>query len=94
VAYARVVSFEGVEQSRMDELKQQIEQDERPEGIPATEIVVLYDREGGKSLAIVFFDSEEDYRTGDETLNAMDPSGTPGRRTSVDKYEVLVKRSA
>jgi hypothetical protein len=88
------VSFEGVEQSRMDGLKQQIEQDERPEGIPATEIVILYDRDGGKSLAVLFFETEDDYRTGDATLNAMDTSDTPGRRTSVDKYEVLVKRTA
>jgi hypothetical protein len=93
VAYARVVSFEGVDQNRINQLKQQIEEGERPEDIPASEILVLHDAEAQKSLAIVFFESEDDYRKGDAALNAMDPGETPGRRTSVTKYEVAVRRS-
>jgi hypothetical protein len=94
VAYARVVSFDGVDQSRIDQLKQQIESDERPEGLPASEIMVLWDSGAQKSLAIVFFETEDDYRQGDATLNAMDPGDTPGTRTSVTKYEVAIRRSA
>ena len=93
MAYARVVSFEGVDQNRINQLKQQIEEGERPEDIPASEILVLHDAEAQKSLAIVFFESEDDYRKGDAALNAMDPGETPGRRTSVTKYEVAVRRS-
>ena len=93
MAYARVVSFEGVDRNRIDQLKQQIEEDERPEEIPASEILVLYDAEAQKSLAIVFFESEDDYRKGDAALNAMDPGDTPGSRTSVTKYEVAVRRT-
>jgi hypothetical protein len=93
VAYARVVSFEGVDQSRIQQLKQQIEEGERPEGIPASEIMVLHDPEGQKSLAIVFFETEDDYRQGDATLDAMPASDTPGNRTSVTKYEVAVRRT-
>jgi hypothetical protein len=93
VAYARVVSFEGVDQSRIQQLKQQIEEGERPEEIPASEIMILHDPEGQKSLAIVFFESEDDYRQGDAALDAMPAGDTPGTRTSVTKYEVAVRRS-
>ena len=93
MAYARAVTFEGVDRNRIDHLKQQLESDERPEGIPASEIMILHDPEGQKSLAIVFFESEDDYRQGDAALSAMDPGETPGQRTSVTKYEVAVRRS-
>jgi len=93
VAYARAVTFEGVDRNRIDQLKQQLESDERPEDIPASEIVLLYDAEAEKSLVIVFFETEDDYRRGDAALNAMDPGDTPGQRTSVTKYEVAVRRS-
>ena len=93
MAYARVVSFDGVDKSRMDELAQGIREGERPEGIPATEILLLHNTDDGKALAIVFFETEDDYRQGDATLNAMDAGDTPGRRTSVERYEVAVRRS-
>jgi hypothetical protein len=93
VAYARAVTFEGVDRNRIDQLKQQLESDERPEDIPATEIILLYDADAEKSLVVVFFETEDDYRRGDATLSAMDPGDTPGRRTSVTKYEVAVRRS-
>ena len=93
MAYARAVTFEGVDRNRIDQLKQQLESDERAEDIPASEIVLLYDAEAEKSLVIVFFETEDDYRRGDAALNAMDPGDTPGQRTSVTKYEVAVRRS-
>jgi len=93
VAYARAVTFEGVDRNRIDQLRQQLESDERPEDIPATEIILLYDADAEKSLVVVFFETEDDYRRGDATLSAMDPGDTPGRRTSVTKYEVAVRRS-
>jgi hypothetical protein len=91
VAYARVVSFEDVDRSTIDRLKQEIEEGEPPEGLPASEILVLYDAEGRRSLALVFFETEEDYRQGDATLDAMPTGDTPGRRTSVAKYEVAAR---
>jgi len=94
VAYARAVTFEGVDKSRMDELAKEIREGEPPEGIPASEIVVLHDADGERSLVIVFFESEDDYRKGDETLSAMPAGETPGQRTSVTKYEVAARRSA
>jgi hypothetical protein len=94
MAFARVVTFEDVDSDRIDSLKGEIEQGERPEGLPATEMMLLHDREGSKAVAIVFFDSEEDYRRGHEVLDAMPADDTPGRRTSAAKYEVAARRAA
>ena len=93
MAYARAVTFEGVDRNRIGRLTQQLQEDERPEEIPASEIILLYDADGEKSLVLVFFETEDDYRRGDAALNAMDPGETPGQRTSVTKYEVAVRRS-
>ncbi len=94
MALARVVSFEGVSKERMDEMQREMEGNERPEGVPATEIIVLHDAESEKSLAIVFFENEDDYRTGDEALSAMPATDTPGRRTSVTKYDVTARMTS
>ena len=52
---------------------------------------MLHDPDAEKSLVILFFETEEDYRRGDETLNAMPGGDTPGRRTSVAKYDVAIR---
>jgi hypothetical protein len=93
MALARVVTFEGVSKDRMDEMKREMSEGERPEGMPASEIVVLHDADTEKSLVILFFESEDDYRKGDEVLNAMPAGDTPGRRTSVAKYDVANRMS-
>ena len=88
---ARVVSFDGVSSDRMAEMQREMQSSERPADVPAKEIVVLHDPEGEKSLVIVFFETEDDYRRGDETLDAMPAGDTPGRRTSVTRYEVAIR---
>ena len=62
MAIARVVTFDGVNSDRMAEMQREMEGSERPDNVPATEIVVLHDPEAEKSLVIVFFDNEEDYK--------------------------------
>jgi hypothetical protein len=91
MALARVVTFEGVDKSRMEQMKSEMSEGEPPEGMPATELIVLHDAEAEKSVAIVFFETEDDYKRGDEILNAMPAAETPGRRTSVVKYDVAVR---
>jgi hypothetical protein len=91
MALARVVSFEGVSKERVEEMKREMSEGDRPDDIPATEVVVLHDPETEKSLVVVFFESEDDYRRGDEALSAMPAGDTPGRRTSVSKYDVAVR---
>jgi hypothetical protein len=91
MALARVVSFEGVGQDRIAQLKSEVEGGEPPEGMPQSELLVLHDPDGERSLAIVIVDSEDDYRKADEILNAMPAPDTPGQRTSVSKYDVAIR---
>lgn len=91
MALARVVTFEDIDSERIAALKAETEGGERPEGLPATEMMILYDSEGQRALAIVFFDNDDDYATGDAFLSAMPTSDTPGRRTSVTKHDVAVR---
>ena len=94
MALARVVSFEGVNADRIAQMSREMQEGERPEGLPGTEIIVLHDPDAEKSLAIVFFENEDDYKQGDATLNAMPTGDTPGQRTSVTKYNVAVRMTA
>jgi hypothetical protein len=91
MALARVVSFDGVSTQRAEELSREIGEGERPDNLPATEMIILHDPEGEQALAIVFFDNEDDYQQGHETLDAMPRGDTPGQRTSVTKYNVAVR---
>jgi hypothetical protein len=93
MAIARVVSFEGVSKERMDDLAREMGEGEQPEGLNATELVVLHDPQAETSLAIVFFETEEDYKRGDEVLSAMPADDTPGRRMSVARYDVAARMS-
>jgi hypothetical protein len=93
MALARVVTFEGVNSERMDEMKKEIEGGERPADIPAKEIIILHDPDGERSIAVLFFENEDDYRRADATLDAMPADETPGRRTSVGKYNVALRMS-
>ena len=88
---ARVVSFDGVSSDRMAEMQREMQDGERPEEVPASEIVVLHDPEAEKSLVILFFENEADYQRGDQALNAMPAGDTPGERTSVTKFQVAFR---
>jgi hypothetical protein len=91
MALARVVTFEGVDKDRMEQMRTEMEAQEQPEDVPASEIVVLHDPEADKSVVILFFENEDDYRRGDAALDAMPAADTPGRRTSVAKYDVAMR---
>jgi hypothetical protein len=91
MALARVVSVDGVTKDRIEEMREQVADGEQPEGLSAKEIIVLHDPEGEKSLVILFFETEDDYRAGDEVLNAMPAGDTPGERASVTRYDVAAR---
>jgi hypothetical protein len=91
MALALVVTFDGVSSDRMAQMQSEMEGSERPDNIPAKEIVVLHDPEAEKSLEVVFFDTEDDYKQGDEALSAMPAGDTPGQRTSIAKYDVAFR---
>jgi hypothetical protein len=95
MALARVVTFDGVSTDRMAQMEQEMQAGEGPpEGVPAKEIIVLHDPEAEKSLVVIFFETEDDYRRGDEALNAMPAGDTPGKRASVTKYNVAARMTA
>jgi hypothetical protein len=93
MAVARVVEFDGVTKDRLDQMRQEMEGSAPPEGVPVKELIVLHDPAADKAVVVVFFDSEEDYRQGDEALNAMPAEDTPGKRSSVKKYDVVHRQT-
>lgn len=95
--YARVARWEGADAEVLEQTAAQIRADAEsgpPEGVPAKGLLLLNDTEGGQAMAISLFETEEDYRQGDETLNASPPGEGMGRRVAVEKYEVAVQLEA
>jgi len=91
MALARVVSFDGVSSDHMAEMTARMGNEDPPEGLDATEFLLLHDPEAEQALAVVFFADEDAYRRGDEILDAMPAGDTPGRRSSVAKYSVAFR---
>jgi hypothetical protein len=94
--HARVATFDGGDPDQIRHMVEEINERSEsgpPEGVPATGLLILHNSEG-KALAITLFESEDDLRQGHETLSAMDPPepGGMGRRSSVEMFEVGVKR--
>ena len=97
--HARVATWEGgdPEQTRasIDQIKERAAAGP-PEGVPAVGFLMLISPDGNKVLAISLFETEEDLKQGDATLNSMDPpiQEGMGKRTSVEMYEVPIKLEA
>jgi hypothetical protein len=90
--YIRVATFEdsGDIDAAVDMVKKDVESNNRPPGLEdAKGMMMLVNRESGKSMGIVMFETEEDLRRGDEALNAMNPGGGSTRR-NVEFYEMPV----
>lgn len=96
--YARVARWEGADAEAMRSAAAGIQADTEsgpPEGLPAKSLLLLQDYEGGRTIAITLFETEDDYRQGDEKLSSMSPPGEGmGRRVGVDKYEVAAELEA
>ena len=90
--YARVARWEGAEAEQIRGAAPGLNPDAAagpPPGRPPKGRFLLIDPDGGRSMAISLFATEEDLRRGHETLNAMSPPGDGmGQRTSVEMYEV------
>jgi hypothetical protein len=95
--YARVARWEHADPGELRKAAQgmraRVDANEGPpEGVPSTGLMYLTDPDSGRCLVIGLFDTEEDLRKGDETLNRMSPppGENMGERTSVEMYEVGV----
>ncbi len=90
--YARVARFTGASRESIEQNVAGIREragSGPPEGVPAVGFRLLADEANGTVIAIGFFETEEDMRKGDETLNTMTPpTGDMGSRASVDLCEV------
>jgi heme-degrading monooxygenase HmoA len=94
--HARVASFENRDPGLVDELIGIVRDRagssrELPE---STRFLMLVDREGGTSLGISFFESEEAIRSAEPVFERMGdeiPERMRGKRTSVDVYEVVLE---
>jgi hypothetical protein len=75
----------------MAEMDREMQDGQPPEGFPDSELIVLHDPEAEKSLVVIIFENEDDYKRGDEILSAMPADDTPGQRTSVTKYDVATR---
>src|SRR5438552_3494790 len=93
--WVRVATFEA-DDAAVETMVQEISSSEgAPPGIPAKSIMILADRENGRARIVVRFDSEENLRTGSETLDGMEPPPDANvRRISVEKFEVVLERQA
>ena len=94
MAIARVVTFDGVSKDRMQQMQKDMDEGQPPEGFPSAEMIALHDADAEKSLVIVIFENEDDYKKGDEILSAMPAGDTPGQRTSVTKYDVAMRMNS
>jgi hypothetical protein len=92
--YARVARWEGLDEDAIRQFAGMINSsDGPPEGVPSSGILVLSDVENGRSLVIGLFDTEDDLRSGDAALKAMDrPPEAKGEIGSLEYYEVTVDR--
>ena len=92
--YARVATFESSPENVDDAIaliRAQVESDETPPGLEGAKMLMLIDRKTGRGIGITLFADEDAMRRGDEALNAMNPTGSGERRTSVEFYEVPVE---
>jgi hypothetical protein len=94
MALARVVSFEGVDRERMDELHRRMSEGGPPEGFPPSEAVVLHDAAANRALVMFFLANDDDYAKADDILNAMPTEETLGRRADVVRYDVVYRMSS
>lgn len=93
MALARVVTFEGGTPDGIRAAVDQVNADMQqrggpPEGVTSIGLTFLVDPDGGRAMFLGLFATEDDLRSSEAALNAMDPPEGMGQRSSVDVYEV------
>ncbi|HWJ33495.1 MAG TPA: hypothetical protein VNR59_14265 [Gaiellaceae bacterium] len=89
--YARLATFEG-DPAKFDDviaLLRERTAGDPPPGLENAKFLMLVDRATGKGYGLTLFETEDDRRRGDETLNA-EPGG-PGKRLSVEFFDVPIQ---
>ena len=83
--YARVVRFTDASLERIEGRDEQ----GPPEGAKPKQVQIVYDDDQKTAVVILLFETEEDMRSADAALQAMDSGETPGTRASIDQGEVV-----
>jgi hypothetical protein len=92
--FVRVVRFTDVSAERMAGLEARIDEaDGPPAGVNTSELKVLFDADQGTAVVLQFFATAQDMAAAEAAFDAMDPSDTPGTRSSVDRCAIKLERS-
>jgi hypothetical protein len=92
--HVRVVRFTDVDPDRVEEMVSDIDGTGPPEGVRATGMQILLDREQRTSVVVQFFENAQDMADSEAALDGMDPGDTPGTRASVDRTKLVREFSA
>ena len=93
--HLRVVRFTDVDPDWAEGMQARIdEQGGPPEGVVALGVQFLHDPDQRTAVVIQRFASEDDMRTSEQALEAMDPGDTPGVRASVDRCTTVAELDA
>ena len=93
--YVRVVRFTGVSADRMETLLARVkEAGGPPPGVSSTGLTMLFDEDQGTAVVLQHFATAQDMEAAAKVMSAMDPSETPGTRSSVDACELKLELSA
>jgi len=93
MALARITTFEGGTADGIRAAAEEVKSRAAagpPEGVTSNGFTFLVDPEGGRAMFIGLFESDDDLRSSEAALEAMDVPEGMGARRSVDVYEVGV----
>lgn len=90
--HVRVVRFTDVDPQRIEDLKARLaEGGGPPEGVTSLGVEFLHDADQATAVVVQKFATEEDMKTSEAALEAMDSGMTPGTRASVDRCTVAAE---
>ena len=90
--YVRVVRFTDVDADRLEALLARIEaSDGPPPGVSASGLKIMFDEAQETAVVLQSFETESAMTESAKAFSAMDPSETPGTRSSVDACELKLE---
>jgi hypothetical protein len=92
--FARVVTWEGGDADAIRRAAADISSRAAtgpPEGVKSTGFTMLVDPEGGRTMMIGLFETQDDLRDAQPVLEAMDPGEGLGGRSDPRVYDVAVE---
>jgi len=92
---ARMATFQVDDPAKVDEevttTRRYLAGGSLSDGILATGFLMPVDREAGKVVEVLLFESDEDLRQGDATMDSYAPGEGSMHRVSVERFDVPVR---